>query len=276
MLMRMQVLEIIMNKQKLVLFAGPCVIENIEIVEEIVRELKRITKARDIDFYFKASFDKANRSSLNSYRGPGLEGGLSILKEIKDKYQVNVITDIHEPWQAEIVAKVVDAIQIPAFLCRQTDLLLAAGNTKKPVLIKKGQFFSPSEVKNVINKVKSTGNDDIYICERGTTFGYNRLVVDMTGIYEMKKNGYPVVIDATHSNQMPGGNGDSSNGNSEYAEIIAKAAVAAGADALFFEVHPNPEIALSDGSNMVALSQFEEILDRVLRVYDAVKKGDDK
>lgn len=267
----MQVSETAMSNQKLVLFAGPCVIETMDIAEEIACELKRISKERDIDFYFKASFDKANRSSIKSFRGPGLEDGLKILKEIRNKYHVNVITDIHEPWQAEKVAKVVDAIQIPAFLCRQTDLLIAAGNTKKTVLIKKGQFLSPNEMKNVVNKVKSTGNEDIYICERGTTFGYNRLVVDMTGIYEMKKNGYPVVIDATHSNQMPGGNGDSSSGNSEYAETIAKAAVAAGADALFFEVHPNPEIALSDGSNMVRLSQFENVLDRILRVYNAVK-----
>ena len=266
----------IMNDRKLILFAGPCVIESKEIVEEIVQELKRITQERDIDFYFKASFDKANRSSIKSYRGPGLEDGLAILKEIKEKYKIKVITDIHEPWQAEIVAKVVDAIQIPAFLCRQTDLLIAAGKTQKLILIKKGQFLSPSEMKNVINKVKDTGNENIYICERGTTFGYNRLVVDMTGIYEMKKNGYPVVIDATHSNQLPGGNGDSSSGNSEYAEVIAKSAIAAGADALFFEVHPNPEVALSDGANMVVLSQFAAILDRTLKIYYAVTEEGDE
>ena len=276
MLMYMQVLVMIMNDRKLILFAGPCVIESKEIVEEIVQELKRITQERDIDFYFKASFDKANRSSIKSYRGPGLEDGLAILKEIKEKYKIKVITDIHEPWQAEIVAKVVDAIQIPAFLCRQTDLLIAAGKTQKLILIKKGQFLSPSEMKNVINKVKDTGNENIYICERGTTFGYNRLVVDMTGIYEMKKNGYPVVIDATHSNQLPGGNGDSSSGNSEYAEVIAKSAIAAGADALFFEVHPNPEVALSDGANMVVLSQFAAILDRTLKIYYAVTEEGDE
>lgn len=274
--MYMQVLVMIMNNRKLILFAGPCVIESKEIVEEIVQELKRITQERDIDFYFKASFDKANRSSIKSYRGPGLENGLAILKEIKEKYKIKVITDIHEPWQADIVAKVVDAIQIPAFLCRQTDLLLAAGETQKPILIKKGQFLSPAEMKNVINKVKDTGNENIYICERGTSFGYNRLVVDMTGIYEMRKNGYPVVIDATHSNQLPGENGDSSSGNSEYAEVIAKSAIAAGADALFFEVHPNPETALSDGANMVVLSQFAAILDRILKIYYAVTKESDE
>lgn len=268
----MQIWKKNMIKKKLVLFAGPCVIESIEILNEIAKRIKEITDNNNIDFYFKASFDKANRTSIHSYRGPGIGKGLEMLQMIKQKYGVKIITDIHEPYQAAEVARVVDVIQIPAFLCRQTDLLLAAGRTMKPILVKKGQFMSPYEVANIINKIESTGNKAIYICERGTSFGYNRLVVDMTGIHEMKKLGYPIVIDATHCNQLPGGNGDSSSGNSEYAEVIAKSAIAAGADALFFEVHPSPADALSDGANMVNLDSFESILNRVIKVYKAVNE----
>ena len=255
---------------KFILIAGPCVIESEENAMMIAKEVSSIAYRLKLDFYFKASFDKANRTSIDSYRGPGIDKGLEILKKIKKKFNVKVVTDIHEPWQAERVAEVCDMIQIPAFLSRQTDLLLSAANTGKPVNVKKAQFLAPWDMKNVVKKIETTGNKNIYLCERGTCFGYNSLVVDMTGIMEMKKLGYPVIFDATHSVQKPGGEGKQTGGNREYVEILAKAAVAAGADALFFEVHNNPESALSDGPNMVKLSEFEDILKRIIKVYDAV------
>ena len=195
---------------------------------------------------------------------------MRILKKVKDDFKLKIATDIHEPWQANKVAEVADIIQIPAFLCRQTDLLVAAARTGKIINIKKAQFLAPKDMINVANKVKESGNNKILLCERGTSFGYNNLVVDMTGIVEMKKLGYPVVIDATHSVQKPGGNGTSTGGNREYAEPLAKAAIAVGADALFFEVHPDPDKALSDGANMVKLEDIEGILKRVIRVYNSV------
>lgn len=258
------------EKQKLILIAGPCVIESKEITFQIAKSLKEIVGKFDLDFYFKASFDKANRTSIDSYRGPGLEKGLDILSEIKERYGLKIATDIHEPWQADEVAEVADIIQIPAFLCRQTDLLLAAARTGKIINIKKAQFLAPWDMNNVVKKIESVGNNQILLCERGSSFGYNTLVVDMTGICEMKKIGYPVVMDATHSVQKPGGNGNSTGGNREYVEPLAKAAIAAGADALFFEVHFNPQEALSDGPNMVALENFEGMLERIMKVYNAV------
>lgn len=253
------------------LIAGPCVIESEELTYNIAKKLKEITDKLDLDFYFKASFDKANRSSIKSFRGPGIEEGLRILKRIKDELNIKVVTDIHEPWQAEQVAEVVDMLQIPAFLCRQTDLLIEAAKTGLTVNVKKGQFLAPWDMKNVVNKLEESGCHNIMLCERGTSFGYNNLVVDMTGIYEMKKFGYPVVFDATHSVQKPGGNGTSTGGNREYIETLAKAAIAAGADALFFEVHPDPDKALSDGPNMIKLDEFEALLNKLIKVYDAVK-----
>ena len=223
-----------------------------------------------MDYYFKASFDKANRTSIDSYRGPGIEEGLRILNKVKETYGLKIATDIHEPWQAEIVARTADLIQIPAFLCRQTDLLIAAAKTGKKINVKKAQFLAPWDMKNVIKKIEDAGNYDIMLCERGTSFGYNTLVVDMTGIIEMKKFGYPVVMDATHSVQKPGGKGNVTGGNREYVEPLAKAAIAAGADALFFEVHPEPEHALSDGPNMVRLDEFESMFNRIMKVYNAV------
>lgn len=255
---------------RLTIIAGPCVIESVECVREVASGLKRICDDLKVDFYFKASFDKANRTSVDSYRGPGIEEGLKILQSIKNEFNLRIATDIHEPWQAEKVAKVCDLIQIPAFLCRQTDLLLAAAKTGKKINVKKAQFLAPWDMVNVVKKIESAGNHDILLCERGTVFGYNSLVVDMTSIYEMKKIGYPVVFDATHSVQKPGGNGNSTGGNREYVETLAKAAIAAGADALFFEVHPNPELALSDGPNMVKLDEFKSMLERILKVYNAV------
>lgn len=255
---------------KLFVIAGPCVIESEENIMLIAERIKEITERLKLDYYFKASFDKANRTSISSYRGPGIEEGLRILQKVKNRYGLRIVTDIHEPWQAEKVAEVADIIQIPAFLCRQTDLLSAAAKTGKMINVKKAQFLAPWDMGNVIKKLESFGAEKIMVCERGTSFGYNTLVVDMTGIIEMKKFGYPVVMDATHSVQKPGERGDVSGGNRDYVEPLAKAAVAAGADALFFEVHPNPDTALSDGANMVELDAFEGLLERVLRVYDAV------
>jgi 2-dehydro-3-deoxyphosphooctonate aldolase (KDO 8-P synthase) len=258
---------------KLTLIAGPCVIESSELVMQIADEIKKITNELEIEFYFKASFDKANRTSLSSFRGPGIEKGLEILQEVKEKFGVKIATDIHEPWQANEIAKVADIIQIPAFLCRQTDLLVAAAKTGRIINVKKAQFMAPWDMENVVNKITKSGNNNIMLCERGTSFGYNRLVVDMTGLIEMKKIGYPVVMDATHSVQRPGGNGTSTGGNREYVEYLAKAAVAVGIDKLFMEVHPEPDMALSDGPNMVKLSELKEILFRILKVYNAVKEG---
>ncbi|RXW47909.1 3-deoxy-8-phosphooctulonate synthase [Enterococcus faecium] len=256
---------------RLMLIAGPCVIESEENVMLIAKTIKEITEKLDIDCYFKASFDKANRTSITSYRGPGIEEGLKILKKVKETYGLKICTDIHEPWQAEKAAEVCDILQIPAFLCRQTDLLVAAAKTGKIINVKKAQFLAPWDMKNVINKLVEAGNSNIMLCERGTSFGYNTLVVDMTSIVEMKKFGYPVVMDATHSVQKPGGKGDATGGNRNNVEPLAKAAVATGADALFFEVHPDPDNALSDGPNMVFLDEFEGLLERVLKVYNAVR-----
>lgn len=255
---------------KLLVIAGPCVIESEKNVMLIAGKIKEIADRLELDYYFKASFDKANRTSIDSFRGPGIEEGLRILKLVKETYGLKIATDIHEPWQAEKAAKVADLIQIPAFLCRQTDLLVAAAKTGKLINVKKAQFLAPWDMANVVKKLEDCGNKNIMLCERGSSFGYNTLVVDMTGIAEMKKLGYPVVMDATHSVQKPGGRGNSTGGNRENVEPLAKAAVAAGADALFFEVHPDPDHALSDGPNMVKLEEFEGLLKRVLRVYNAV------
>ncbi|MGI6669984.1 MAG: 3-deoxy-8-phosphooctulonate synthase [Christensenellales bacterium] len=255
---------------KFILIAGPCVIESEENAMLIAETVKGIAEKLDLDYYFKASFDKANRTSISSYRGPGIDKGLQILKKVKDTYGLKICTDIHEPWHAEKAAEVANIIQIPAFLCRQTDLLVAAAKTGKLINVKKAQFLAPWDMGNVVKKLEESGNKNIMLCERGSTFGYNTLVVDMTGIIEMKKFGYPVVMDATHSVQKPGGKGTATGGNREYVEPLAKAAIAAGADALFFEVHPDPDNALSDGPNMVKLDEFEGLLERVIRVYDAV------
>lgn len=255
---------------RMILIAGPCAIESEENAMIIAEKIKEISQKYNLDYYFKASFDKANRTSISSYRGPGIDEGLRILRRVKETYDVKICTDIHEAWQAEKVAQVCDMIQIPAFLCRQTDLLVAAAKTGKIINVKKAQFLAPWDMKNVVHKLEENGNYNILLCERGSTFGYNTLVVDMTGIVEMKKMGYPVVMDATHSVQKPGGKGTATGGNREYVEPLAKSAVAAGADALFFEVHPDPDNALSDGPNMIKLDEFEALLERVMRVYKAV------
>ncbi|QOR68976.1 3-deoxy-8-phosphooctulonate synthase [Cytobacillus suaedae] len=254
------------------LIAGPCVIESETQIMEVAKRMKEITGRLGIPFIFKSSFDKANRTSVTSFRGPGLEEGLRILKKVKDELELPVVTDIHEPFQAEIAAEVVDMLQIPAFLCRQTDLLLAAGKTGLPINIKKAQFLSAKDMKNAITKVEEAGNTNILLCERGNTFGYNNLVVDMTNIIEMKTFGYPVVFDATHSVQKPGGNLTSTDGNREYVEPLAKAALAVGADMLFMEVHEDPDNAKSDGPNMVKIDEIEGILQKLVKVYKAVNE----
>ena len=253
------------------LIAGPCVIESEDLVMTIAAEMKRITDELGIPYTFKASFDKANRTSIHSFRGPGIEEGLGILKKVKDTYDLPICTDIHEPWQAEKAAEVCDILQIPAFLCRQTDLLVAAAKTGKCINIKKAQFLAPWDMKNCVEKVRESGNDHVMLCERGTSFGYNTLVVDMTGLRVMKEFGVPVIFDATHSVQKPGGNGSSTGGNREYVEYLAKAAIAVGVDGLFMETHPDPDHALSDGPNMVPLSEMEELLNKVKRVSEAVQ-----
>ena len=253
------------------LIAGPCVIESEEMVLSIAGQMKDITDRLGIPYTFKASFDKANRTSLSSFRGPGIEEGLRILQKVKDTYGLPVCTDIHEAWQAAPAAEVADILQIPAFLCRQTDLLVAAAKTGKCVNIKKAQFLAAWDMKNCVEKVRQIGNDNVMLCERGTSFGYNTLVVDMTGLRVMKDMGVPVIFDATHSVQKPGGNGTSSGGNREYVEYLAKAAMAVGVDGLFLEVHPDPEHAKSDGPNMVPLGQVEELLRKLQKVWEAVQ-----
>lgn len=252
------------------LIAGPCVIENEEMVMKVAKGIKEITDELGIEYFFKSSFDKANRTSIHSYRGPGMKEGLKILKKVKDVYGLKIVTDIHEPYQAEPVSKVADMLQIPAFLCRQTDLLIAAGKTGKEINVKKAQFLAPWDMKNVVNKLEECKNKNIFLTERGTTFGYNTLIVDMTSIIEMKKFGYPVIFDATHSVQKPGGKGDSTGGNREYVEYLAKAALAVGADGIFMEVHPDPDNAKSDGPNMIALKDLKSILEKLIKVYNAV------
>ncbi len=256
---------------KLTILAGPCAIESQEILDETAQGLKEITKELDINFVFKSSFDKANRSSLTSFRGPGMEKGLKMLSQIKEKFDLPIVTDIHEPAQAKEVAKVADIIQIPAFLCRQTDLLVSAGKTNKIINIKKGQFLAPEQMKSLIKKVEDAGNKNIMVTDRGTTFGYNNLVVDFRGIPIMKEFGYPVVFDATHSVQLPGANGTSSGGDRRFVPTLAKSAMASGADVLFFEIHPEPDKALCDGANMVALKDAKELFDICNKIFKLVR-----
>lgn len=260
---------IIGDQRPLALIAGPCVIETESFTLKMAESIANICARLNVPFIFKSSFDKANRSSISGFRGNGMDEGLRILAKVKSSVGVPVLTDIHESYQAAPVAEVVDVIQIPAFLCRQTDLLLAAAATGKAVNVKKGQFLSPLEMKNVAKKLESGGAKNILLTERGTTFGYNNLVVDFRSLPEMRSLGYPVVFDATHSVQMPGGLGEKSGGDRRYAPILARAAVAVGCDALFMEVHENPEIAPSDGANMIFLSDLERILSGLLRIREA-------
>ncbi|MCL4476035.1 MAG: 3-deoxy-8-phosphooctulonate synthase [Nitrospirae bacterium] len=254
----------------LVVIAGPCVIENEEITLSTARKLKEICGALGLPFMFKSSYDKANRTSLSSYRGPGLEMGLRTLWTVKSTLDIPVVSDVHSVDDVKPASEVLDMLQIPAFLCRQTDLILAASNTGKPVNIKKGQFLAPWDIKNIIDKFVSTGNSKLLITERGTSFGYNNLVVDFRGLPIMRSFGYPVIFDVTHSLQLPGGKGSSSGGQREFAEPLARAAVAVGVDGLFMEVHPEPEKALCDGPNMIKLDEMHYLLNMIKDIHDLV------
>jgi 2-dehydro-3-deoxyphosphooctonate aldolase (KDO 8-P synthase) len=253
------------GEENFVLIAGPCVIESEELTFHIAKKLKKICTEEKIPLIFKASYDKANRSSIKSYRGPGIEMGLKILNKIKAELNIPLLTDVHCREEVEKAAQIVDVIQIPAYLSRQTDLLIEAGRTGRIVNVKKGQFLAPWDMQNVIEKIESTGNKKILLTERGSTFGYNYLVSDFRSIVIMKKTGYPVIFDATHSIQIPGGLGKSSYGEREFIEPLARAAIATGADGVFFEVHPSPETALSDGPNSLELGKLRSIL-KVLKV----------
>lgn len=256
----------------LFVMAGPCVIESKTGCLTIARRLLEVSQKVGVGAIFKASFDKANRSSLHSFRGPGLEKGLEILAEVRRRTNLPVMTDVHEPTQAARVAEVVDCLQVPAFLCRQTDLLCACAQTGRPINVKKGQFLSPVEMKNVVQKILACKNRKIILTERGTFFGYNRLVNDMTAIDIMKKLGCPVVFDATHSTQQPGGLGSASAGRPEMAPILARAAIAAGADGLFLEIHPEPEKAKSDAACVMPLDWLKEVLTVCKKIFDVVRE----
>ena len=254
----------------LVFIGGPCVIESEDFVLKMATEIRQICDRLGINYIFKSSFDKANRTAVDSFRGPSLEAGLEILQRVKTEIGVPVLTDIHESYQAEMVATVVDVLQIPAFLCRQTDLLLAAAATGRAVNVKKGQFLAPWDMKNVVEKLEAGGAKNILLTERGTSFGYNTLVVDFRSLPQMRALGYPVVFDATHSVQMPGGRGNQSGGQREFVPTLARAAAATGIDALFMEVHENPDLALSDGPNMVPCDRLELVLKQVLELRSAL------
>ncbi len=257
----------------LFIIAGPCVLESDEIAFMTAERLKEICSKLNLPLIFKSSYDKANRTSIDSFRGPGIEKGLKTLSEVKKRFSIPVLTDVHFPDDAKKAAKEVDVLQIPAFLCRQTDLIIAASETGIPVNIKRGQFLAPWDVKNIIDKFISTGNKSLIITERGVSFGYNNLVVDYRSLPIMKSFGYPVVFDVTHSLQLPGGQGTASGGQREFAEPLARAAVAAGADGLFLEVHPDPDNAPCDGPNMIKLDDLEKMLTSLIEIKKAISNG---
>jgi 2-dehydro-3-deoxyphosphooctonate aldolase (KDO 8-P synthase) len=257
-------------KAPMFVMAGPCVIETKQTCLDIANRLAEISQRTGIGVIYKASFDKANRSSIASFRGPGLEKGLDILDAVRQQTKLPIMTDVHLPEQAEIIESVADCLQVPAFLCRQTDLLIACAETGKPVNVKKGQFLSPEEMKNVVEKIRHCGNDKILLTERGTFFGYNRLVNDMTAISAMKQLGCPVVFDATHSTQQPGGLGNMSGGNRQLAPILAKAAIAAGANGLFIEVHTQPEKSKSDAATIMPIEWVEDLLVACRKIFEIV------
>lgn len=256
------------------LIAGPCVIESEELVLDTAYKIAEIAQQVGFPFIFKSSYDKANRSSIQSFRGLGVEKGLDILRKVKEKIQVPILTDVHSVDEAIQAGKIVDVLQIPAFLCRQTDLLIAAAKTGRVVNVKKGQFLSPWDMKNVVNKLEESGTNKIVLTERGASFGYNNLVVDMRSLPVMRGLGYPVVFDATHSVQLPGGGGTKSSGQREFIAPLARAAGAAGCDGFFMEVHPDPDSALSDGPNMVPLNKLKVLLEQLLQVCQASGKGE--
>jgi 2-dehydro-3-deoxyphosphooctonate aldolase (KDO 8-P synthase) len=256
--------------QQLAIMTGPCVIESEEHCMRSAEQLKKIFAGRPINLIFKSSYDKANRSSINSYRGPGIKEGLRILEKVKKELDLPIVTDVHSPEDATIAGGICDIIQIPAFLCRQTDLVIAAGKTGAVVSVKKGQFLAPWDMKNVVNKILSTGNEKIITVDRGVSFGYNNLVSDFRAIPIMQAFGYPVCFDATHSVQLPGGLGDKTGGQREFIPILAKAAVAVGTDCLFIESHPDPVNALSDASSVLDLKDLPQLLDQLQALYQVV------
>jgi 2-dehydro-3-deoxyphosphooctonate aldolase (KDO 8-P synthase) len=257
--------------QPLFLIAGPCVIEGATLTQEIAGTLVELTRKLGVPFIFKASFDKANRSSGSSYRGPGLEAGLAVLESVRKTFNVPVLTDVHEDTPLAEVAAVVDVLQTPAFLCRQTNFILSVASQGKPVNIKKGQFLSPWEMRNVVDKARSTGNHDLMVCERGFSFGYNNLITDMRSLAIMRETHCPVVFDATHSVQLPGGQGSASGGQREFVPVLARAAVAAGVAGVFMETHPQPEKALSDGPNAWPLDRMRSLLETLVELDRIVK-----
>ena len=264
----------ISNRLPLTLISGPCQLESLEHSMMIAEKLIKICADNDINFVFKSSFDKANRTSHLSKRGVGIEEGLKIFRKLKESLNVSILTDVHTPEQCELVAKEVDILQIPAFLCRQTDLILAAGRTKKIVNIKKGQFLSPTEMLQVCEKFTSTGNKNLTLCERGTTFGYNDLVCDMRSLEILKKSGFPTILDITHSIQQPGGKGSESGGSREFIETLARAGTAVGIAGVFIETHEKPETAPSDGASMLPLNQLSKLLSKIKAVDNVVKTFD--
>ena len=263
----------LIGKTRFFLIAGPCVLESESLALKIAEYMKEVCEKLHIPYIFKSSYDKANRTSIRSYRGPGLIQGLEMLSRVKRELEIPVLTDIHSVDEAGIAAEVVDVIQIPAFLCRQTDIVVSAARSGRPINIKKAQFLAPWDVKHVIDKALSVGNQKILITERGTLFGYNNLVVDMRSIPTMSAWGFPVVFDATHSVQLPGGQGSSSGGQRQFVSTLARAAIAAGADGLFIEVHEAPDKALCDGPNSLALDQVPELLEVLLDIYNTVRCG---
>ena len=254
------------SSHPLTLIAGPCVIESRQLVLEVAESVAEICRRLGVQYVFKASFDKANRTSASSFRGPGIDKGLAVLQEVKDQLHLPVLTDIHESYQAAIAAEVVDVLQIPAFLCRQTDILLAAAETGKAINVKKGQFLAPAEMSQVVKKMRAAGVKNLLLTERGNSFGYNTLVVDFRSLPQLQDIGCPLIFDATHSVQQPGGQGETSGGQREYVAPLARAAVAVGVDGLFMEIHPRPDEALSDGPNMLPLHRLEPLLKQLLAI----------
>ncbi len=264
--------DIEIKRGQLFLIAGPCVIETEDIAFKTAETLKEISESLNLPFIFKSSYDKANRSSIKSYRGPGIHKGLEILQRVKEKFNIPILSDVHSVEEIKIAKDILDVIQIPAFLCRQTDMIVEAGKTGKPVNVKKGQFLAPWDVQNIIEKFKSTGNDKLMITERGTTFGYNNLVVDFRSFPIIRSMGVPVVFDATHSVQLPGGAGICSSGQREFVPYLSRAAVACGIDGLFFEVHPEPEKALCDGPNMIPLKDFKNLIKSLIKIHTLIEE----
>ena len=262
---------VVFGDGRLAFIAGPCVIESRRMAVDIAAKLSKLAARLGVGYVFKARFDKANRTSVDSFRGPGIDKGLEILAEIRAKFDVPVITDVHEPWQCRVAAEVCDILQIPAFLARQTDLLVAAGETGAVVNVKKGQFMAPEDMVQVVRKIESTGNRRILLCERGSSFGYRNLVADMRSLPIMRSLGYPVVMDATHSVQRPGGLGTGSGGDGKYAPVLARAAVAAGVDGVFMETHMNPAVAKSDAANALKLSEVGKLWEKLVKINEIVR-----